>query len=90
MLTETTVILIKLIAITVSVTGVLFMITDMEYIRSIFNSIKSAFTVIPGAKSGGGYLADMFSFISLLIAKVYDKINQYALPSNPVSDSYHM
>ena len=46
MLTETTVILIKLIAITVSVTGVLFMITDMEYIRSIFNSIKSAFTVI--------------------------------------------
>lgn len=90
MLTETVVILIKLIAITVSITGVLFMLTDMEYMTSIFNSIKSAFTVVPGAKTGGGYLAAMFSFISSKIAKIYDKINQYALPSNPDSDTYHM
>mgnify|MGYP000574702647 CR=1 FL=1 len=90
MLTGTTTILLKLIFIAVSVTGVLFMLTDRNYLTSMFHSIKSGLSFIPGAKPGGGYLADMFSFISSIFSNIYDKINQYALPSNPVSDSYHM
>jgi len=91
MITDTMVIVLKLIFISVSATAALFMLTDMQYISSLYYRIKyGIMSTIPGAKTGEGYLIGILSFISSIFSMIWDNISQYALPSNHVSDTYHM
>jgi hypothetical protein len=90
MITETIIIVLKLIFISVSATVALFILTDKQYISSLYYRIKYGLMSVPGAKTGEGYLMGIFSFISSIFSMIWDNISQYALPSNPVSDIYHM
>ena len=90
MITETMINILKLVVISVSATLLLFMLTDMNYMTSIYYRIKYVLFSVPGVKPLTEYLANIFLSISSIFATIYDKINHYALPSNPVSDTYHM
>lgn len=90
MITETMVLVLKLLALTFSITGALFVLTDKNYMSDVYYRIKYAMAGVPGSKETGGYLAGIFSYISSVLSTIGDRIDQYALPSQPVSDIYHM
>ena len=90
MITETMVLVLKFLAITIFITGSLFMLTDMGYISGIYYNIRNAMTAVPGAKTSESYLVSIFSYISSVISTIYDKLGVYGFPSNPEPDTFHM
>ena len=60
MITETMVLVLKLLAITFSITGALFVLTDKNYMSGAYYRIKYMMASVPGSKETGGYLAGYF------------------------------
>ena len=90
MLTNTMIAIIKVIFISVGSTIVMFGLSDMNYISSFYYSIRNIISGVPGVQASEGFLASIFSYISVIISDIYDKIGRYGLPSTPLPDTYHM
>ena len=68
MITETMVLVLKLLALTFSITGALFVLTDKNYMSDVYYHIKYTMAGVPGSKETGGIFSwNIFIYIVSII-----------------------